>query len=292
MNHEGVSLQFDWSTLGSESPAALVDARILAHHAIQWVTRAARANLEARPDDGHTCLEWNVAEGALLSQALPAQGGGVRVALRLADLHLLIFRGAAVSDRFGLDAGTDSAAGSWIDARLREAGLKPASSVALPYAVPHHSVASGACYDAKDKSGALQELSRWYGAAAEVLEAVRARNSNLRPGPSPVRCWPHHFDIATLVLLGSGNPESARSIGVGLSPGDESYPQPYVYVSPWPRFDGAGLPDLPPPGHWHTRGFFGAVATAEEILSLAERGPGVTAFIDKAFEIGRARLGS
>src|SRR3989454_4741930 len=34
----------------------------------------------------------------------------------------------------------------------------------------------------------------------------------------------------------------------------------YLYVSPWPRFDG-NLPALPPPGHWHTEGFFGAVAT-------------------------------
>ena len=59
-------------------------------------------------------------------------------------------------------------------------------------------------------------------------------------------CWPHHFDIATLVKLEDGQPANARSIGVGVSPGDEYYAQPYVYVSPWPRFDAGKLPDLPP----------------------------------------------
>jgi len=63
-----------------------------------------------------------------------------------------------------------------------------------------------------------------------------------------------------------------------------------VYVSPWPRFEGS-LPELPQPGHWHTEGFFGAVATGEEILAMKDRGRALLAFITGAFEIGRARLG-
>jgi hypothetical protein len=91
-----------------------------------------------------------------------------------------------------------------------------------------------------------------------------------------------------LVRLEQG--ESARSVGVGVSPGDEYYAQPYVYVSPRPRFDGGSLPDLPPPGRWHTDGFFGAVATGEDLLALKDRGPGLLSFVSGAFEIARARL--
>ena len=95
---------------------------------------------------------------------------------------------------------------------------------------------------------------------------------------------------ATLVSLEEG--PNARTIGVGVSPGDQYYAQPYAYVTPWPRFDGDKLPDPPPPGHWHTEGFFGAVLTGDDILAMADRGRGLLAFINAAFDLGRARLGA
>jgi hypothetical protein len=107
-----------------------------------------------------------------------------------------------------------------------------------------------------------------------------------------VVCWPHHFDIATLVSLEEGSPANARSIGVGASPGDQYYDQPYFYISPWPRFDGEKLPDPPAPGRWHTEGFFGAVLTGEEILAMKDRGRGLMGFVTAAFDIARTRLGS
>jgi hypothetical protein len=107
-----------------------------------------------------------------------------------------------------------------------------------------------------------------------------------------VRCWPHHFDVATLVELEAGHAESARSIGVGFSPGDESYAQPYWYVSPWPRPDPATLPQAPMPGHWHTQGFTALVATGDDIVKLADRRRDTAAFITQAIEMSRALLGA
>jgi len=93
-----------------------------------------------------------------------------------------------------------------------------------------------------------------------------------------------------LVSLEEGPPANARSIGVGSSPGDDYYAQPYFYISPWPRFDGEKLPDPPAPGHWHTEGFFGAVLTGDEVLAMKDRGRGLMGFITAAFDIGRTRL--
>jgi len=135
------------------------------------------------------------------------------------------------------------------------------------------------------------ELSRWFAGPADALEEFAAKLAGMRPGPGPLLCWPHHFDLATLVRLDAGGGESARSVGVGMSPGDEFYAQPYVYLSPWRRFEGS-LPDLPPPGHWHTDGFFGAVITAEDILAFEDRRRGLLSFIGGTFEIVRARLGA
>ena len=88
------------------------------------------------------------------------------------------------------------------------------------------------------------------------------------PAASPVRCWPHHFDVGSLIALDAdAEPEEARSIGVGFSPGDGSYDQPYFYVTPWPYPDTAALPTLEAGAEWHTGGWTGAVLTADRLIS-------------------------
>jgi hypothetical protein len=277
-------MQFDWSTLGGKAPTALVRARNFAHHAVQWVARAARANLAAAPDDSHSSLEWDVAHGALVSRPLPAAGADVRVGLRISGLALIILRGSAVLDTFELAGRRDSMIAVWLDSALRALGLKPASGITLPYSMLAHSVGRGGAYSYSGEAEAIDELARWYGAAADVLGEVKTKLAGVRPGP--VYCWPHHFDIATLVSLEDGAAETARSVGIGVSPGDEYYSQPYAYISPWPRLQPADLPVLPPPGHWHTQGFVAAVATGEEILMLEDRRLGLLNFINGAFDIG------
>lgn len=279
-------MRFDWSKMGRTSPRALVDARKLAHHAVQWPSRAARANLKAVPDDSHSSLTWDAAHASLLCRPLPAKGGEVRVGLRVGRLELIFTRGANVLDAFQFDGKTDAAAGAWADAKLLGLGLRPASSALLPYALPAHPLAAGAPHDLSMLGRELGELSRWFSGSAEILEEFRAKLGGLHPGP--VRCWPHHFDIATLVSFVEG--KDAPSMSVGVSLGDEYYPQPYAYVSPSARFEAAELPEPPPPGHWHTEGFFGVVATGDDILAMKDRGRGLLAFIVKAFEIGRARV--
>lgn len=284
-------MKFDWTTIGGKAPTTLVRARILAHHALQWATKAARANLDATSDDSHSSLEWDATHAMLFSQPLIANGSDVRVGLRIGGLALIVERGNTILDTFELAGRRDSVIAVWLDSALRALGLKPASGVKLPYSLPTHAVSRGGAYSCSGEAEAFDELACWYGAATEVLEEVRAKLADARPGASPVRCWPHHFDIATLVSLEDGHAETARSIGIGMSPGDEYYPQPYFYISPWPRLAPAGLPPPPPPGHWHTQGFVAAVATGEEILTLADPGSELLAFIDTVFAIGRGNLG-
>jgi len=278
-------MPFDWSKMGRTPPTALVEARNLAHHAAQWPTRAARANLKAVADDSHSSLTWDASLAALLSQPLPAKAGEVRVGLRIARLELIVMSGASVLDTFQFDGKTDAAAGAWIDSKMHALGLKPAVGVALPYSLADHPT-GGKPHELAMLGRELGDLSRWFAGPADALEEFRGKLIGLRPGPGPLLCWPHHFDIATLVPLGEGK------VGVGASPGDEFYAQPYFYVSPSRRFDGGALPELPPPGRWHTEGFFGAVVTGEELLALKDRGPALLGFMTGAFEICRARMGA
>lgn len=287
MNPEREITRLDWSALGRTPPTALVDARTLAHHAVQWPTRAARANLAAQPDDSHSTLAWDDRIGALLSQPLPARAGDLRIGVRLADLVLIAVRAGGAPDELALDGRTDAAVGAWVDSVLQGSDLQPASAVALSYTLADHPLASAAPYHVRGQTGALEELARWFRAAAEVLEDLRAAFA-----ASPLYCWPHHLDIATVLGLEEGDPEHARSIAVGVSPGDEFYAQPYAYLSPSPALPETDLPVLPRPGHWHTRGFVGAVATGEEILKLRDRRREFHGFLVGTVEVCRARLGA
>lgn len=268
-----------WSLLRNPEPTALAAARVLAHRAAQWPARAARANLDPAPDDSHTSLAWDPDMAALFGQPL---GGGVRVGLHVAVLELVFAKGPR-SEVFALAGRPETEAAEWLDGKLAAEGLKPASGTKLPYDMP------GVLYArAADEAPRLAALGVWFAAGAELLEELRKKHQRFNPGPSPVRCWPHHFDIATLVALEEGH--AARSISIGVSPGDEYYAQPYLYLSPYPKPNTENLPQLPPGGRWHTKDFFGAVATATDILALPEPRAGLLKIVDAAFEEGLRRL--
>ena len=126
--------------------------------------------------------------------------------------------------------------------------------------MPRHGIAEGTQFT--EGRQAHKEIANWFQTANDVLSDIARKH----PGATPVRCWPHHFDIATLIQIDSPDAgEQARSIGVGMSPGDTSYQEPYWYVTPWPYPGVTTLEDLPE-GAWQTSGWTGAVLTATRIV--------------------------
>jgi hypothetical protein len=162
---------------------------------------------------------------------------------------------------------------------------------AIPtYEMPAHAVGTGSPFAAPDHD-ALDELARYYANASRFEHVVSSKTL----GASPVRCWPHHFDVATLVTLDQPgtDPEAARSIGFGMSPGDTSYEEPYFYVNPWPLSqEREGHPELGGIGHWHTEGWFGAVLPASSIAEGAavDQARQVLAHVQSGFAAGRSIL--
>ena len=280
-----------WHPLGAVAPGALAPARDLLHHGVQWPSRFARRLLEPRPDDSHSNLGWDHGLGGLVSHDMSTDAGALRVGLRFADLTLVATVDGADLDNFPLQDRSQSDVAVWSSGILERVGVTGEGLIApLPYDLPDHPVARGVSYDISGEGAALGELAHWYANVAGLLEEVRALTSDADPGPSPVRCWPHHFDIATLVSLEAGDPEEVRAIGVGLAPGDEAIPQPYLYVNPWPAPDASALPPLPAPGRWQTDGFVGAVATADDILACSDPQTALRDFLRVAVERQRALL--
>ncbi len=262
------------------SPEQLSKARTNAHAAAQLLYRAAAANNAPLPGDEHSNLGWD--SDSKLFQTRPLAGTNKVVGLRLSPLELA-FDGATCE----LDGKSPINALDWLDTELVRAGLKPGSGVEVTYDLPDE-------VSTLERFGDLEELahlSAWFDLAARALSKLASDLTDLSPGPSEVRCWPHHFDIATYVSLEDGDPENARGIGVGMSPGDGSYDQPYFYVNAWPHLDPDTLPTPISPGHWHTDGFVGSIATGKEICSTGDARATVQAFLSHSFSASQAALG-
>jgi hypothetical protein len=270
-----------WRPIRGVDASRVREARLQAHHAVQSLARAARAFVPPQPDDSHTNLGWDDALDGFTAHSLP---GDLRLGLHI-PLLTLVLGGASAQQRFALDGHTDADARRWLGEQLAAHGLDAcALDAKAPYEIPGHPVARGAAYDAGGLADTLPELAAWVANANASLEKSRRRISARGLAPSPVRTWPHHFDMATLTALEAGSTEHARSVNVGFSPGDEHYQEPYFYVSPYPYPDPTKLAPLPALGHWHVQGFSAAIAPATRILEAKGHQTAAEAFLAAAVD--------
>jgi len=268
-----------WDTLGEVAPTTLVASRETLHHAAQLLALVGASFLDAERDDSHTSLTWMPTVGALTTQPIRA-GTTLRFGLRIADLTLLVGDESARAETgsFRLHGRTRDDALEWIRTQATRAGLDASRLRSrLHFTIADHVTDHGGSFERPD-DGTFEELARWYGNASLILEERRASMA----GAGPVRCWPHHFDIATLVRPAEGPLES---IGIGLSPGDGSYAEPYYYVGPSPA--PLSMPQPLTIGSWHTTGWWGAALLGSRIVmeqTGTKQAAVVAGFVDEAIE--------
>jgi hypothetical protein len=260
----------------------LGEARLQAHYAVQWLGRAGGAFIRPESDYGHTSMNW---EGGILGFATNPMKGGVRLGLAIPDLAFVLLD--ATGKRlaaYELNGRTDGDVRQWIGNDLAARGMDAGRLDKIaPYEIPPHRIANGGAYRRDGIAEELRALARCFADAHAALEAVRRQAKARSLSASPVRCWPHHFDLATLVSLDEAKGEEGRSVNAGLSPGDEHYAEPYYYVSPHPYPDPSRLSRLRS-GHWHTRGFTAAIALAREVADAENRKGAAQAFLDDAVQ--------
>ncbi|MEM8982932.1 MAG: hypothetical protein AAGC71_07900 [Pseudomonadota bacterium] len=179
----------------------------------------------------------------------------VTLALGFDPLRYVVVISDEAGAEFDLAATREADAVTWLNDVLRRRALHGADIADMPYTLagPSDRVSSA------ELQPDVTRLGLSLAAAHAALTTLIGSLPALQPGPSPVRLWPHHFDIATLVQFVAGDPASAPSIGVGYSPGDDKYAVPYLYCSPYPQPSGTALPEPPGGWRWHTDGFVSLV---------------------------------
>ncbi len=281
----GYSVAERWEPVAPHRSTQLGDSRRQFHHAAQFATAAAISYLPPKPDDSHTNLGWLSDFRALFSREIPA-AEPFRIGVRPAELALLVVpRNAGNVLMLDLNGCTIAGAMEWLRGRIGELGADPSRyTLNRHYEIPPHAVARGRPFDATDRTS-YDEIARWFANGFATLSDLARRT----PGSSEVRCWPHHFDVGTLIDAGSG-----RSIGVGLEPGDDYYDEPYFYVnmSPQPSADVVRFHQLGGDGSWHTQGWTGAVLPGSRLNEGMNQASQVREFLDSAIAAAREIVGS
>ncbi len=140
-------------------------------------------------------------------------------------------------------------------------------------------------------------VERYWQAISQLDVLFKQFKGELRQETSPVQLWPHHIDLAMLWFSGRlvpgqdpANEEYAdEQLNFGFSPGDESIPHPYFYITAYPL--PAGLTDTPLPGeaYWQTEGFTGAILMYEALVGAADPADTLLTFLRTVQQAG-ARL--
>lgn len=119
-----------------------------------------------------------------------------------------------------------------------------------------------------DPAGAAA-LADWFAYGTVVLAGLLAGAE--AGDPEPIRLWPEHFDVATVV----GSEQDGARANYGASPGDDDHDEPYLYVGPWDQTLSGDL--------WDATGFVGAELGYRDLLGESEQ-------VDAGIAFMRARL--
>jgi len=256
--------------------------RLQLHQAVQLISASGISFLEKEDDDSHTNMQWLEEQQALASHHFGPHKR-FRLALNLAQLTYLFFDKDRISE-FALDGKTEDEAIEWFLSHLNKEGMDTTTfTMDKHYSIPENKQARGEPYKLFD-DGMFRLMAEQFAMAAKLLSRIESKQNDT----SPVRCWPHHFDLAFLVTLEANqDPQKMKSVGLGLSPGDGSYDQPYYYVSPWPYPDKSNLHDdaLPGEAFWHISGFTSAILKAESYLSYSDMEGELYTFLDQALGV-------
>lgn len=274
-----------WQNIETVEIDELIKAREQLHQAVQIVAMVARSLLPKVTDDRYANLEWSGEYQALNGRCV--LDDTLRVALRVKDFTLLIFDHSGIRCELALDGQTQEQAIEFLKDELSKFGADVSKlTLELPYEIPEYETAKGIPFKCTSYK-AFEILSKYFdNAELAISKSVKEEHS-----VTEIRSWPHHFDIATLIIIEAHeDPEEAKTIGVGFSPGDEHFASPYFYITPWPYPDVSkvSLPTLPAGGQWHTEGWVGALLQGTEITHLDHQELGVEQFMQEAIKASKS----
>jgi len=268
-----------WNDIPSFDENQLKNARLQLHHAAQIPAIIARSFLGEHHEDIHANLGWAQEINALVSRPIPGPSGNAFIALQFQHPGILILE-ESFSTQIPLMGNNWNSLFNEVLEILAERGFdKGKISLEQPY---KNDLPAFETYESDfdlNNLEAFEVLGSYFSNSNAMLAEILADSTEA----SEIRCWPHHFDIASLLDLGKG-----KSIGIGMSPGDSSSTLPYYYVNMWPYpdTDKVSLPALSS-GKWNTEGWVGTLLNAEAFAGTPDQKEIIKTFIKESVSAAR-----
>jgi hypothetical protein len=275
--------------LGTTPPEDLIPMRQQLHRAIQ--VPASVGDTLARTDEYGAAASFKWLDHNKIMAGYPIGGDRpVRAGLSLIEFSLMLL------DESNQPVGHLPLAGNslrscydWMQEQVKEYLDEAGKSKLKPRTIADsdNPIGTGEIFQVED-ADALTELSIWF----DNFHAILTEIAKSDPQALEVNIYPHHFDISVFLKLEEDKDiRSSRSVIIGMEPGDKYYPEPYVYVNPWPYPENKrNLPKLKAGGVWHTKHWTGAVLTCDKIIPSgrpSDQAERVFAFINSAVPICR-----
>ncbi|MEO9854188.1 MAG: DUF5996 family protein [Reichenbachiella sp.] len=258
----------------------LVPVRKSLHQAIQLVSAVPRNILPKDPTDGMSSLEWNAQLESLESLPVTNDHGEIRVGLKFETFALYITVDHDSKVALELSGRSVDQGLTWLKAELAKYDISSESiNLDLPYEIENYDYSK----ILQVNNEALTVFGQLYQMTAEVLADITRKWEEA----FDIRCWPHHFDLATLIPLETDQEnEITKSIGIGLSPGDDGINEPYVYVNIWPQVEVVTLQQHKlAQGDWNTEGWSGAVLPYSQMSETDHLGKAFEQFTSAVIDI-------
>jgi hypothetical protein len=106
------------------------------------------------------------------------------------------------------------------------------------------------------------DIADIFGWSAMLFEAMKP---GLSGDCSPVLLFPHHFDVSM-----SWFPSEKLQYTLGFLFGDETIPEPYLYVTAYPEPAEFTNLSLASPAYWQVNGFSGAILKCGDVAHLPD----------------------
>ena len=230
------------------------------HYAIQPIANCGEQFVSPRTDFSHTSLGYDPAKRSFRGKGF--RDSGIYIGLDIDDLSLFLSdkHGKKISQKILFDL-TLQESFDWLSVELQDSGLSGAEIRFPAYPdFPEHPLRDSARFSDKLKAE-IRALHEYYREAYFLIQKF-AKAKKIK---APIIIWPHHFDMAILKRLPKIKKDD-HYIGVGFSPGDIHYNEPYWYISLWPYpKDSSLLKPLKSPAFWHTKGFVSGILKSNSI---------------------------
>jgi hypothetical protein len=207
----------------------IIQNRKYLHQVVQLVGAFPRSLLQHDPSDETASLLWNADISGLVSQEVTHVKGSFQVGLSFSEFQLIILQDDKKVSALDLHGGSVMDGLKWLKEELAKMNFDASKfNLDLPYEIEKYDLGSRL----HPNDDTLKLFSELYQLSHSVLDKVAAGFENAYD----IRCWPDHFDLATLLPLAYDNKGAVtKSFGVGLSPGDDGITEPYMYVNVWPE---------------------------------------------------------